>query len=69
MRQQRFVLSEATIHSEVGSWPGFVCEITEGKYRYLFEGMRLQPQIREATGSNKKQQAEDDLEPMVLQME
>lgn len=54
MMQQRFVLLEATFHSEVGSWPGVACEITDGKYIYLFEGMRPQPLTREAAGSNKQ---------------
>ncbi len=42
MRKKIFVLSEATFHSEVGSWPRVACEITKGKYIYLFEGMRPQ---------------------------
>lgn len=50
-------------------WLGVACEITEGKYIYLFEGMRSQTTTREAVGRSRKIQVEDDLELMVIQME
>jgi len=54
MKPWKFVLFEATLHNEIGSWPGVACEITKGKYRYLFEGLRPQSQAGEAGESNRK---------------
>ena len=69
MRPQKFSLAEETFHTEVGSWPGVVCEITEGRYTYLFVGMQPQPSIGEVTMSSMKREVEDELAPMFTQME
>ena len=40
MRPQKFILTEAALPIEMGSWPGVACEITNGKYKYMFETLK-----------------------------
>lgn len=69
MRSQKIVLIEVALHSENGSWSGVAYDITEEKYRYLFCGLKPQSQAREEGESSRKRPVEEDIHPMVLQME
>jgi len=69
MRPQKFVLIEATLHSELGLWLGVAYKITKGKYKYLFRSLKPQGQEGEVGEINRKSPTEDDLHPMLLQME
>jgi len=68
MMPKKFALANAMFHTEFGSWPRVVCEITEGRYKYLFEGMKPQLSSGEAPGRTKKRVVEDELQPMFSQM-
>jgi len=69
MRPQRFVLTAKALHKEVGSWSGVACEITGGKYTYMFRALKQQAQGGDVAKSSRKWLADDQIQPMVHKME
>lgn len=69
MRLHRFVLMAEVLHKEVGSWLGVAYKIIEGKYKYIFRALKQQEQGGDVVESSRKRPTDDEIQPMVLQME